>query len=65
VFDYDSRSPIPGFAIAADRGLVEVEERRDFLVFAVVMAKLAYDGVLQADWSHHDVDDAMDAKWAT
>lgn len=65
MFDYNSRSPILGFAIAADRGLVEVKERRDFLVFAVVMAKLAYDSVLQADWLHYDVNNAMDVKWAT
>ena len=49
MFNYNSRSLILGFAIAADRGLVKVKERRDFLVFTVVIAKLAYNSVLQAD----------------
>jgi hypothetical protein len=64
-FDYDSKFPTPEFATAADRGLVEVEARSDCLVFAVIMAKLEYGDVLEADWLHHDEDDVTSVKWAT
>jgi hypothetical protein len=48
-FDYDSKFPTPEFATAADRGLVKVKARSDCLVFTVIIAKLEYRDVLEAN----------------
>ena len=64
-FNYDSKFPTLGFAIAVDRGLVEVEARSNCLVFAVIIAKLEYRDVLEADWLPYDEDSVTDVKWAT
>jgi hypothetical protein len=48
-FDYDSKFPTLEFATAVDRGLVKVEARSNCLVFAVIIAKLEYRDVLEAN----------------